>query len=439
MDHTANYFENSLHNHTTHLIGPGSPGMQAEVEWNCLRCGITNTPQHRMCYSCKKWRDLDWPCVMCGFRNFHKRDTCRECGAGHVPPYTPGQDPGGPGSGVFREPSGEVEHQAGYSALPLAEGAYSCPSFPGGLAETSTPPVVELPWLCGMCNYENTPKRILCFECSGHRDRVEVRNRAAEVRMGLSPAPAPPPPREFNPRPVVQTYSRDVSKVQYHPGGTVEDQTLDWRCTNCDNRNFAKRKECNKCKKPRGEVEDVTSSSLLPAPRDYLRSQPRGPTARVSYNVSYDTVADPIVAEDKSNDWHCSNCSNRNFAKRKECNKCKRPREEVDDKSVKFSNESSFAPKRPPLDQPIREKYARIDYHDTGSFRKNPEQKRKWVDEDRSNDWDCKNCKINNFAKKTSCFRCHKSRAECEVVKEDNSQNTQELLKIDDNNVVNLS
>lgn len=34
-------------------------------------------------------------------------------------------------------------------------------------------------------------------------------------------------------------------------------------------------------------------------------------------------------------------------------------------------------------------------------------------DEIRKN-WDCKFCNINNFASRDDCFKCHKSKSECE-------------------------
>ena len=31
-------------------------------------------------------------------------------------------------------------------------------------------------------------------------------------------------------------------------------------------------------------------------------------------------------------------------------------------------------------------------------------------------DWECKDCKINNFVKRTKCFRCGKERTEVQVL-----------------------
>ena len=54
-----------------------------------------------------------------------------------------------------------------------------------------------------------------------------------------------------------------------------------------------------------------------------------------------------------------------------------------------------------------------------GTFTK---PRKKWVEEDKSNDWLCGTCNINNFAKRTSCFRCHREKSECEVTKREGGE-----------------
>ena len=388
--------------------------------WRCGGCHSPNSPLHRMCTSCKKWRDLDWSCVMCGYKNFSKRDTCKECGAGHVPEFN--KEEGNynvSNHGNYSNHGSvyqEVEEAGGYQdphSVPAQ------PSFQAGILDTPyqapvEPPYQEqgeLPWMCGMCNTENTPKRILCFECSGHRERVEVRNRAAENRRHS----LPPPP--------LLSPHRDVSRVQYHQGGAVEDQTLDWLCSNCNNRNFAKRTNCNVCKKGRDEVEmrrEIPPWIEPPLSTSHIRDQPRhGSSSSIPLERP----------EDKTKDWACSGCSNRNFAKRQECNRCKKPREEVEDKTVDYACEETPSLKRgpdpfmrvqikAPRYGPTPQRYSltppRQDFYPQRQSLMPPRHGPTPRQEDLSNDWVCGKCNINCFAKKTNCFRCGKPRSEVE-------------------------
>lgn len=383
---------------------------QVADQWRCTSCLSPNSGQHRMCTSCKKWRDLDWSCVMCGYKNFAKRDTCKECGAGHVPEFQ--QDQG--------NYDNQLQNQEDASAMCWPDTGYNyqvtfqnyapepAVTYPSSTDTAAVFPEKEIPWLCGMCNIENTPKRILCFECSGHRERVEVRNRAAESRLGHVVAPPPNVPRQsFNVPPPPRhsefpVESRDLTRVQYRPGGVVEDQTLDWDCGACKNRNFAKRTKCNMCQKPRSEVE-VKRQQTPP----WIRMEPKeAPPVRGPGPIP--SLHNGGRPEDRTKDWACSSCNNRNFAKREKCNRCGKPREEVEDKSVEYPAEVPPAPslKRPP--EPLMRSG-----HWSGPGRRSlpPPMPRQ---EDLSNDWVCSKCNINCFAKKTNCFRCGKPRAEVE-------------------------
>ena len=396
------------------------PGIEAD--WRCVTCCSYNRGGHRMCTTCEKWRDLDWSCAMCGFKNFAKRDTCKSCGAGNVIEEDPMVTGGGGGSYYTSQEAGgewvggksgtSGGYQDPYSSAP--DTSFSQTSSYQSTGAAVVDPVnpvgaQELPWLCGLCKCENAPQKILCFECSGHRERVEVRNRAAESRlniMGGLPAKQPSHAMRALSNPRHMSPMSDLTRVQYRPGGPVEDQSQDWNCGNCQNRNFAKRSKCNKCSKPRSEVEEkrnfVESSWDMPPAREEVnyRSAPRG---RSGMMTSYQEPPPMIGArpEDRTQDWKCSECDNRNFARRKECNKCKKPRDEVEDKDTKFDNEELRVPMRKRSVEPImmfNSKQMRFD------------DRR----EDLSKDWVCGNCDINCFAKKTHCFRCNKPREEVE-------------------------
>ena len=379
----------------------GSLQVSGEDSWRCHSCNSFNRGDHRMCTGCEKWRDLDWNCDSCGFKNFAKRDTCKACGANHAAEakedvaggnYFAGKE------GDWSGGKGLTGYQDPYT--PSDTSYIQSPSF-----QSQPEPVVptkEIPWLCGLCKCENTPQRILCFECSGHRDRVEVRNRAAESRMNYH---QPPTGRALsNPRQV--SPARDMRRMIHRPDGKIEDQTLDWNCGNCNNRNFAKRDKCYKCSKPRSEVEVINnhlnSSWDLPPRRDEMnyRSAPRDSSIpRGRPMMSFQDPPMDVRSEDRSQDWKCTSCDNRNFAKRKVCNQCKKPRDEVEDKNAKFDNEEIQVRKRP-AESMMRSniKHTRFD----------------GKPEDLTNDWVCGNCDINCFAKKTHCFRCNQPREEVE-------------------------
>ncbi|KAL5253556.1 hypothetical protein ACHWQZ_G013379 [Mnemiopsis leidyi] len=382
-----------------------------------MSCLSTNSPVHRMCNNCKKWRDLDWSCVMCGYKNFAKRDTCKECGAGHVPEFNKeeGNYSNYSNSNVYQEVQEETGFQGSFSSAsqqmtvqaPLEitvqtpapdalEGHYQAPVE--APFQSMGPQTEEIPWMCGMCNTENTPKRILCFECSGHRERVEVRNRAAESRMsgGLGVVP-PPAQTRFSPA------IRDGPRL--HQGGMMGDPTLDWLCFVCNNNNQHHRRKCNVCLRPRNEVEAQFPRETPPwvsMNQPHIRDHPRGGEPMMPVQTR---------PEDRTKDWACSECGNRNFAKRKECNRCKKPREEVEDKSIDYSSEEPPALKRSPEPMPrINIKAPRVNLMHSVNPPPLPQRP-----EDVSNDWVCGKCNINCFAKKTNCFRCGKPRSEVET------------------------
>ncbi|CAN6463562.1 unnamed protein product [Victoria cruziana] len=75
----------------------------------------------------------------------------------------------------------------------------------------------------------------------------------------------------------------------------VEGKEGDWECSSCQNRNYAFRSFCNRCKQPRLLVDTKT-----PADSKWL----------------------PRIG-----DWICSGCSNNNYASREKCKKCGQPKE----------------------------------------------------------------------------------------------------------------
>ncbi|EYU20511.1 hypothetical protein MIMGU_mgv1a009717mg [Erythranthe guttata] len=71
----------------------------------------------------------------------------------------------------------------------------------------------------------------------------------------------------------------------------------DWECSRCENRNYAFRSFCNRCKQPRLLVDCKT-----PADSKWL----------------------PRIG-----DWICSGCTNNNYASREKCKKCGQPKQQL--------------------------------------------------------------------------------------------------------------
>ncbi|MED6197855.1 hypothetical protein PIB30_060717 [Stylosanthes scabra] len=69
----------------------------------------------------------------------------------------------------------------------------------------------------------------------------------------------------------------------------------DWDCSSCNNRNYAFRSFCNRCKQPRILVDTKTPSDSKWLPR--------------------------------IGDWICTGCTNNNYASRERCKKCGQPKE----------------------------------------------------------------------------------------------------------------
>lgn len=77
--------------------------------------------------------------------------------------------------------------------------------------------------------------------------------------------------------------------------GGGEGKEGDWECGSCENRNYAFRSFCNRCKQPRLLVDSKT-----PADSKWL----------------------PRIG-----DWICTGCTNNNYASREKCKKCGQPKE----------------------------------------------------------------------------------------------------------------
>lgn len=141
-----------------------------------------------------------------------------------------------------------------------------------------------------------------------NNDRSRSRTREKSGPRNLNPGmPYDPEHENMNPN------RNRVPKPQTSRKG-------DWTCPNCQNVNFAKRDQCNRCQTERPPGLELPEAEKKP----------------------------PL--EFKKGDWMCVNCKNLNFAKREKCNRCQsaRPAETYTDyrPSKKSTFKREFASKQ---------------------------------------------------------------------------------------------
>ena len=126
---------------------------------------------------------------------------------------------------------------------------------------------------------------------------------------------------------------RDNSRFDRNSNfGNRSDGSDDWDCPKCNNSNFARRTECNRCGEPRsgggrrdsrnrrdsGRRDFGRGRSDSRDRRDYGRRDSGNNRQRDGRRNSGKTFTD--------NDWDCPKCKNSNFSFRTECNRCGEPR-----------------------------------------------------------------------------------------------------------------
>ena len=103
----------------------------------------------------------------------------------------------------------------------------------------------------------------------------------------------------------------------------------DWDCPKCNNSNFARRTECNRCQAPRPGGQGGQDRGRRDNYRDNRgrddRRGGRDNRGRDDRRGSRDNRNDGKF--DNSNDWDCPMCKNSNFSFRSACNKCGLERE----------------------------------------------------------------------------------------------------------------
>jgi len=165
----------------------------------------------------------------------------------------------------------------------------------------------------------------------------------------------------------------------------------DWLCPECNNTNFARRKECNICKCPRPPSSDRGYS--FPSRRRPIWAPDQGGYSMKRMGDPGPRPRPPVI---NPGDWLCEQCGNTNFARRKECNipSCKAPR-------PRTVSREPFLPRNG-------------HYWDKPSFSGLRKRRRSEFDDDHPTrrprppasipgDWICEDCGNTNFARRTEC------------------------------------
>ena len=143
----------------------------------------------------------------------------------------------------------------------------------------------------------------------------------------------------------------------------------DWDCPDCGDRQFGRNKECRECGKWR--------------PKEYT------------------PVATPTGH--KKGDWICQKCHDHQFAKNDICRKCKAPKPAV---TLAAPLPSMATPAEPTA---LKRPSPPASPDEPAHVAKKPRiEESTQHDVVRKGDWECSSCSVNNYASRTSCFRCKK-------------------------------
>jgi len=171
----------------------------------------------------------------------------------------------------------------------------------------------------------------------------------------------------------------------------------DWLCPECNNTNFARRRECNICKCPRQPPSD--RGYCFPSRRRPIWAPDHGGYPRVRMGgpspLLQETRPRPPVIN--PGDWLCEECGNTNFARRKECNipSCKAPRPRTE--SI-----MPFMP-RNGLDWDKPMSFCGLGKRRRSDFGDNQPTRHPKPPSSIPGDWICGDCGNTNFARRTEC------------------------------------
>ena len=182
----------------------------------------------------------------------------------------------------------------------------------------------------------------------------------------------------------------------------------DWDCPKCNNSNFARRTECNRCGEPRG-----AGGGRRDGGRGNFDRRSRDGGRRDGGRGNFDRGSRDRRNDSNDGDWDCPKCNNSNFARRTECNRCGEPRGAGGGRRGggrgNFDRGSRDGGRRDGgrgnFDRGSRDGGRRDGGR--GNFDRGSRDSGKTF---AHNDWDCPKCNNSNFSFRRDCNRCGEPR-----------------------------
>jgi len=191
------------------------------------------------------------------------------------------------------------------------------------------------------------------------------------------------------------------SNDRNHRNGRSDRQEFndDWDCPQCNNSNFARRTECNRCQAPRPQGGGQSEGFQR---RDDRRGGFQRRDDRRDGFQRRDDRRDgrPRGGNNNATDWTCPACNNSNFSFRNACNRCDAPRP-AGGGGRGGRNDGGG--------------HQRRDDRRDGGYRGNQRNDRSRGGRQQNgnfntNDWTCPSCNNSNFSFRTACNRCEAPR-----------------------------
>ena len=416
---------------------------KSALDWECFQCKMTNFGWRQECFKCHITRQgsedlkarqvgVEWFCRFCNLKNFPNRNDCFKCKRSREfcdarrrsrsPPrgmrrsFSPGRrspprmrGPSPPRRPMSPPRRGRSPPPRRRSRSPIRRKAPSPP--PPQPRRMSPPPLQDAEWKCNLCATFNGLRRKDCYKCT-----------TPKPNAGPKPGPSL----------LGQVFGDE------NGGGS-------WDCPDCHIKNYSFRTECFKCKTPKPDELNK------PNPRANFNNRPsnKGPSKSllstpVSRPDDYYEPESPPQRIDTSSarqqhgpDWSCRFCHVDIFPTRNDCYKCGRTRDECDSGGADDLFNSYNQNKRASTNAPLiadRPKPVQSDGYTCGcgTFNRCDETSCNWCGKPNpgraapparsqvsgpKTEWDCRDCRINNFHYRTTCFKCSKTREECEDVR----------------------
>lgn len=251
----------------------------AQETWQCHHCNALNQSGERACRSCSTERVLPrWKCRICGTQNKMSHGKCLGCGAKN-------------------DMHDWICGACNTSNFSRRSVCFGCGAVRGTVADTNTEPSdttkqAEATWECQMCSKKNEAGRRTCQSCLEPR-RISIRTSAANSSVDW-------------------ISSREVAKR----ANLTKILLGDWECPKCSGHNFSGRKDCFVCgeKKPRSGV---------PATWKCRCSTVNFASATLCTACQRPRADAPTTSKPSHAAWQCPTCSAFNRADRENCHKCR--------------------------------------------------------------------------------------------------------------------